>query len=248
MVDHNGPKYAREIVMAPLIRRLFVAAIATALWGCMNPALVQQQYQIELEAQQRRVLAELQTIKNNCDTKKRNEPGLHATLGSKMPLYGIPEMTVAMMASTEKPTEIERKMLLRSMEITMDCQKEALAFSRFHLPAPVVSVAEVSFNHGIGLGLELYHGRLTYGEYNRKMKETYTSYMQAIAQIEAEVMKQNAEATMRAQQLAAHQQQLFLNYLNSYNTYMLQQQQLQQQQRHGQITCSKIGQFTTCNY
>lgn len=219
-----------------------------SIGGCANQARLQQQQQ--LAERQRQAQMAMQAVVDDCMAKKRSEPGLQAMLGSKVPLGDIREMTLAMMASTEKPTEEERKMIFRSLEITMGCQKNMLDVTRQYYAAPAVTTLEAAFNHALGLGLEAYHGRLTYGEWNRKVKELYTNYMQAMAQIEAELRNQNAEAAARAQQLANQQQQLFLNYLNTYNTYMYQQQQLLQSQtpRPGIISCRQMGAFTTCNY
>lgn len=157
-------------------------------------------------------------------------------------------MTVTMMASTERPTEREREMVLRSLEITMSCQNESLIVARQYFPPVLVAALDAAYNHGIGLGLELYQGHFNYGEFNRNLKEAYTKHMLAFAQIEAEVMKQNAEAAARAQQLANQQQQVFLNYLNAYNNSMVQQQQLLKSQMPHQITCRQMGVFTTCDY
>lgn len=234
--------------MPILTRHFFVAPIIVlALSGCMNPALVQHQYRLEQEAQlQQRTKTQLQAIQDGCDEKRRSEPGLISTLSSKIPRT-VDEMTVAMMISTEKPTEEERRLILRSAEIALECQRDMLAVVRQSAPAPYANTMEAAFNHAMGMRLELYHGRLTYGEYNRQSKEVVSRYRQVLAQIDAELKRQDAEAYARAQQLANDQQRLFLNYLSNYNNYILQQQG-QQQLRHGSITCSKIGQFTTCNY
>ncbi len=219
-----------------------------SIGGCANQARFQQQQQ--LVERQQQAQAAMQSVAEACKAKKRGEPGLDAMLGPKVPLYDIRDMTLAMMASTEKPTEEERKMIFRSLEITMGCQKEMLDVVRQYYAAPIVTTLEAAQNQALGLGLELYEGRLTYGECNRKGKELYTNFVQANAQIDVELMKQNAEAATRAQQLANQQQQLFLNYLNTYNTYLYQQQQLLQSQtpRQGVITCRQMGAFTTCNY
>ena len=209
--------------------------------GCANQARLQQQQQL-VERQQQAQMA-MQVVANGCKAKKFTEPGLDAMLGSKIPLYDVRDMTLAMMASTEKPTEEERKMIFRSLEITMGCQKDLLDVARQYYAAPIVMTFEAASNQSLGHGLELYQGRLTYGEYNRGRKEAYTNFMQALARIDAELRQQNAEAAARAQQLANQQQQLFLNYLNTYNTLLQSQTP-----RQGVITCSQMGVFTTCNY
>lgn len=140
-------------------------------------------------------------------------------------------------------------MIFRRLEIKFECQKEALAVARRYSPPQVVTVLEVEFNKGIGYGLELYQGNLNYGEYNRKVKDLYTTSLQAITQINAEIAKQKVDALARAEQLATQQQQLYFNYLNNYNNYMVQrQQQLPQVYQRGTIRCSHLGEYTYCNY
>jgi hypothetical protein len=225
------------IIMVSLILNVGCADLMQATGFSGQPQLQGQHAQVELKK-----------IVDDCNARKRNEPGLHDALSAKIPLYGIPEMTVTMMASTEKPTERERQMLLRSLEITMSCQKEFLAIANNYFPQPLVAAIDVGYNQGIGLGLELYQGHFTFGEYNRNMKEAYTKHMLAITQIEAELATQNADAAARAQEVANQRQQVFLNYLNTYNNNMVQQQRLLQPQMPRQITCRQMGMFTNCEY
>lgn len=89
-------------------RTLVVLLTTTALTsGCANQALLEQQR--AAQERQRQAILEIQNVIDNCNTKIRNEPGLDATLGSKIALYDIRNTTLATMASTEKPTEEEKK-------------------------------------------------------------------------------------------------------------------------------------------
>lgn len=233
-------------IMSPIKCLLAILASVILTVGCadlMQPTGYNRQATLQRQAQ-----AEVKKLLDDCKARKRNEPGLHEALSAKVPLYGMEAMTVTMMVSTEKPTERERQMLLRSLEIGMGCQKESLVLLRKYAAPPLVAAMDVAYNHGMGLGLELYQGHFNYGEYNRKLKEAYTQHVLAIAQIEAELSKQNAEATARAQEVANQRKQVFLNYLNTYNNAMVQQQQLHQSQMPRQITCRQMGVFTNCNY
>lgn len=186
----------------------------------------------------------LQTTVENCRTRYLGSE--FDALRGKIP-FDTQDITIEMLASKEKPTDTERPIVLKMAQLELDCNNLQLDASRRVEHPLVVTILDSSLNRNWGNTLELYHGSISFGEYNLKRKQIEAEGATAIEQVRAELNRQSAEAQARAKQIAIQQQQLFMNYLQ-YQETLRAQQNLLLQQRGGTITCHRMGAFTTCSY
>lgn len=215
--------------------RVIICVLSLSLLGCAS--IQQQQHQPPTEE----VKNALTAVLSDCKNSLLSDDSLTPLIG-KVALIDTRDTTVAMLTDESKPTNKERKAIDRWAEIKFECQKRILDVASHYAPPPVGSVLESGLNLGLGRTLELYSGHLTYAEYNTQVKEAASQMHAALSSVIRELQRQNAEAQQRAEIIANQQRQLFLQYLTYYN------QTLQQQNSRlgGTITCTQLGNFTTC--
>ena len=218
--------------------------IVLAFSGCADIAR-QQAAQRDLERQQaaaNNFRRDVEALASQLRTAKQTDP-LRPLIDGKVPLDPR-EITFAMMANPDKPTDAEKEAIARSAEISLQYQKKMLELMRRYLaPSALISLTESAYMQGTVLALELYQGRWTYGEYNTKQKQLYTQYLTDSEQTLAMLRRQQNEALMQAEQLAATRQQ---QALASYQMYNQMLQTLQQGNRT--VTCSYLGTYSYCRY
>jgi hypothetical protein len=201
--------------------------------------LEQQQAQEQALTQQYKT--EIANFTQNVRNAKKAAP-LRYRIEGKLPIEPR-EITSTMMANTDKPTPEEREAILESAEITLKYQPMSLQIMRrYNIPSTMISLIEAFYTQGTLLNLELYHGKLAYGEFNTKARQLSSQYHSDVAQMTALLEKQDDEAHMQALQLAIQREQQALSELQLYNQFL---QTLQQSNRT--IRCNQVGGFTYCN-
>jgi len=223
----------------------FILATIISLTGC--PQNFYQQSNIKAAQEQKIASIKSGVAQLNQESESEWSKHDYDPVRSKL-VIKEEALTFEMLANTDVPTKQEAIAIGKWANFHLSNSKKRIEFVRSSgYTEDYVSVVESNSNLKLGMMLELYHGRISYGDCLIKLKEIAAQGKADLAQLDQLYAQRNAVAQQQATALAQQRQQAFMQYLSNYN---LQQQMLQNQarQQHGTVTCNQLGRFTTCNY
>ena len=91
-------------------------------------------------------------------------------LSSKMPLGGVRDVTFQMLANESYPNLKERKAIADLVIAHMSCTKAGDAYRQRNYPPQVVAMLNESESNMVSIAAELYNKKLTYGQFNKRLK------------------------------------------------------------------------------
>jgi hypothetical protein len=198
----------------------------------------------------------------------------YSLIRDKVPLGDPRNITFAMLASDAVPTVTERKEIAAAFAAREECGKLGESFRQTHYPPEVNSLIQTSLTTVDLIGVDLYKGKITYGDANKRwaaarddltfklttIVQAYKKEIEAQQVKAAELAAQRAQAANQerqaaaqaaaqeeAQQEAQRQQrtQMILNYLRANRVQIAPPPQLQVPQ--GTTTnCTTVGGQTNC--
>jgi hypothetical protein len=170
---------------------------------------------------------------------------------SKVALTPVVPATFEMLSNEAHVTPNERPVIREWAARAMQCQAEWNRWARLYQSPLHVTLLSGLGDTANALRAALHNGQISYGEYNRQRQKAQTEYDSAVAQLNAELARQGAEASYRAQQIEQQQYQTYLAVQqNALQQNALRQSALQQTfvNQHGSVMCNQIGSFTYCDY
>jgi hypothetical protein len=120
-------------------------------------------------------------------------------LADKLPLGDGDAPTFAMLANDNVPTAQEREEIAAWFAGREACKQVGASFRQSHYPLEVNNQLDITLTAINEIGVELYKGRITYGEANRRITAQYQDLMvkatAIIQQYKKEIEASRAEAT-----------------------------------------------------
>jgi hypothetical protein len=191
-------------------------------------------------------------------------------ISDKLPVGDIRKITFAMLANDAVPTVAERNEIAAWFAAKEECGKLGESFRQTHYPPEVISQVETSITTLNLIGVDLYKGKITYGEANKRLAAARDDLMSKLTTIvqayKKEIEVARAEATQaqaqaedrrlqaanQASQAAAQAEeqrrqrlQMMFNYLQANRIQIAPPPQLQI--RPGVTTnCTTVGGQTNC--
>lgn len=140
-----------------------------------------------------------------------------ALIADKLPIGGR-KISFAMLANDTVPTSLERTEIAALFQANEDCGKVGESFRQANYPPEVNSELMVTLTANDLVGVDLYKGRISYGEANKrlasirddlisKMTTTVQQYKKELAEQQARTAAAQAQARDRAFQASIQEQQ-----------------------------------------
>jgi uncharacterized protein YceK len=245
-------------------KSVIALSVVLGLSGCG----VMQQYQQQKQTQAQLDLnargdSEMKEVTERCVSIYRTDSRLDP-LRSHVPL-GSKDIPVDMLASTKKPTSKEKQAILAWDEIVTNCGNDRIAIlKKYNTDQQVIANTESYYDQQKSLKVQLWSGKLTYGQYLNAVKENQRltkanqnvinekiQQRQQQAQIQqAQINAMNAQAS--AAVMSAQAQQLSVNAQTMMMFNQAQQQQRKQFNAAGstanpvQTNCTRMGESVNC--
>lgn len=133
----------------------------------------------------------------NCVKNLSSDPSLNA-ISSKVPFGDIKQQSFMMLANNEKPTEQEKLAIAAYGERNKQCQNYLdLYLNSSGAPSEYVALTRTTNATKDELLVDLYNGKITYGEYSSLLQKLGGNYDAAVAQIERSLKANAADAKAR---------------------------------------------------
>jgi hypothetical protein len=168
----------------------------------------------------------------------------YAEISTKLPLQDMNTVSFSMLADQSRPTVQERKEIASWFDARENCWKTSEPTLRALWPPEIVQISNEGSASLKAIGVELYNGKLTYGEANKEIEDLGNSIKARIIPIvkqfqadaaaqQAAEKQQTAQRTEAAERQSAQQQayadaqanqaqalrqqraQLFLNFMRA---------------------------------
>jgi hypothetical protein len=149
-----------------------------------------------------------------------------------------------MLSLAQVPTEQEKQAIDDWQSIIRTFRPRVRGVIQQYYPW-AVPISEIRHAANLSLAAELYAGKNTYGEYNNRRLELVSKFIEAMQQREIEVRRDQ----MRAAQVAAQQSMAVSAAFSNFQTYLSNQQLINQQLQPTRIapfTCTRFGNTTNC--
>jgi hypothetical protein len=140
-----------------------------------------------------------------CSQAMSDQPQF-AGIAKKLPLKDVRDITMPMLANRTHPTAKERVALAEWFKLHDDCAKRAEEFRRSSYSPKLFNLITAGDDRLREIGGDLYAGRITYGEANKRLVQFKNDMQAQTAEILAEQRAAQEAATARAQQEAADAQ------------------------------------------
>jgi hypothetical protein len=132
-------------------------------------------------------------------------------ISTHLALDSVKAQTLDMLASTQRPTEDEKRAIGHWASLLSVCHSQQIAaMERWNVPGSVRALFNQTSSASRDLRALLYSGAMTYGEFARERQKISDAFEVAEAKIEVELGEKSAEATARANELAMQAQRLNL--------------------------------------
>lgn len=215
------------------MRLFLVSVLAIALLsGCATP----QQRAAEAQQAVKNVIEEMKLA---TDSDRALDP-----IRNKIPLNDPRDASLSMLALTAFPTEPEKQAIDAWQTLIRTQRPRAMAVIQHYYPW-AVPIFNMGHSASLSLAADLYAGKLSYGDFNKKHLALENRLEQALQQREGEVRQQQ----MQAAQVAAQQSLAMSAALANYQTYLSNQQLINQRMQPTRIapfTCTRFGNTTNC--
>ncbi len=188
-----------------------------------------------------------------CFSNLANSPEL-ATIRQKVGLDGVKSQTFSMLADNSKPTDQEKLALRKWGDMRDVCLKqihESMSLQR--VPMQILNVNDASAMGSQSLLVELVNGNMTYSEFAKKRSELSAFVNDKIAQIDAVLRAQSADAQYKANQIAIEAQQNSLMQQKIISDQNMQQQQINNERQMmsrptmTNTNCRAVGNQVNCD-
>lgn len=154
------------------------------------------------------------------------------------------QIAFTMLTNNGKSSPKQKQALAEIAQFQMEQASKKTKFVRDSgYPNEYATIIEAGLNYQVGVILDLYHERLTFGQAMMKIKDSNSQRRADIAELDRLYSQYNQEAAQRASALAIYRDQAFRQYLSNFQS---NQQSFKRQ--HGTVSCSEVGNFTVCNY
>jgi pyruvate kinase len=91
-------------------------------------------------------------------------------IATKMPLAGLENITLEMLADESKPTDAERKQLAGYVLARNDCLNAGAEFRKTHYPVEVIAAMLEANDKILDMTAELYNRKITFGASNKQLQ------------------------------------------------------------------------------
>ena len=172
--------------------------------GWIQTTQQEEESRARAQSKNQAMLDERQKDYEKCVLGAVDDPSLQVIAG-KVSLAGAKKQTFSMLTDNTKPTEEEKSAIGLYANIFGQCAEKLQAFyNALGAPPAIAAVNQSAKTAEENLLASLYTGALTYGDYAKRRKEIVDSREMSIAQIDQELKKNAADASARAQEIAAH--------------------------------------------
>ncbi len=218
---------------SPLNLLLVSVMTAILLLGCQSVEIEQQlQHQARLAS----FLDEYAVLENK-ETEEWKSTS-YDVLRQHMP--NNPDgISADMLASGQKPTPEEKDAIFEWANFGMESTKEKIEIAKQYLNLDYVERFDATLFAMVGKRLELYEGKLTYGEYLAAIKQLDEQFQSDFA----ELTTYHSELVGRAEQRRARQKESWIRHPER----MLERRR-EEGIQHGPLKCDEIGDFTRCRF
>jgi hypothetical protein len=136
----------------------------------------------------------------SCTNKIGQDPEL-VLLAEKTPLVDVNSMSLAMMANTSRPSEEEKSLILKWSEKRDKCLKIQREGASFYPNDPHAPVWFEAVDKGNLAQLDLYEGRLTWGEYNKIRKQNNVDFQSKWSAVNGAIKSDNESKLLEQQKM-----------------------------------------------
>jgi hypothetical protein len=157
---------------------------------------------------------------DKCFDKLKSEPELQP-LADKIALSNVMETTLSMLADETIPTDTEKTLISKYASMRERCEQGITAMYSYYPLDASRQIRQSFVNSATQLMVNLYKGKMTYGEFAKARKELALNAQKQYQDATANQNLQQQNATNNAAEIDGQRQQ--------------QQQQIQQQQQNKQI-------------
>lgn len=221
------------------MRRLIVVFIAMVfVAGCANTFDHQRALMAQMEQQKQEENSKNRKL---CTMRFSEVIDSIQILRDKILLNAREDAPANLLANNSYPNEQEKQALLLFGDALEYCAKLSQSYFQKYFNSEYISVAVQSLNIGKNDFLDLYEGRITYGEYNKR-RLSLASYQDGkISELDAKYREIARQEQLQAQQLQMQRSAILLDY----SARMLQPNPAYvPQPMH--IQCQNMGVYTNC--
>lgn len=131
-----------------------------------------------------------------------------SVLRGKIPLEDTERPTIAMLNDPKKATEEDQKAIINMDRVLIECAKSAGSVAQKYNAGDYLALIMEIAAAGQSLRADLYSGKISYGEYNRKSEEMKAAFTRRGADLDARRQAQASSSIMATAQTLQTLQQM----------------------------------------
>ena len=113
-------------------------------------------------------------------------------IAKKMPLAGIENISLEMLADESKPNDAERKQLAAYALARNDCLNEGTEFRKAHYPPEIIAAMLEANDKILDAAADLYNRKITFGAWNKQLQSIVSDLRNKVAAVVQRIQSERA--------------------------------------------------------